>query len=1107
MVEAGRLREALEKWRTGSPVPLIRALGYEPVGMAVPEAALPDFGLDPSGSLTLEVAGRHAGFTVFRVTLPEHLDAATIRHVASALYRRNPARRALLIFEGNGLQSEGDGCLVFASWGLGPGPFRLQKLWIDPAAPRPSELDILAGLSADDAATPSELALAHARALDREQVTRKFFNEFRRHRAELAIAMTGVPLGAERDRLDLSLILLNRLLFIYFIQRKGWLAGDSDYLRALYNSALSAGIPFYRKRLKPLFFGALNRPPGSRGRIAHELGDLPYLNGGLFERYPLERQHARLDVPDDSFEPIFNELLDKYQFTLREDQAADQDVAVDPEMLGRVFEGLMAEPVRGSTGAFFTPRSLVDRLAVGAISAHLARATECDPDLISELMELGAPNLDDRLRARLAERVRSIRVLDPAVGSGAFLLAALHLLENLRDRLEGQPSDASARFERRQEIIRENLYGVDINGAAVRLCELRLWLALIVDLDVHDISQVPPLPNLDLKIRQGDVLVDPIDFLLTLGDLDDRNLLGRWQRSVTRLQRRRHRYFRAQGPAKHRLGRSLRRAERELALNFLAELAGQINARRGDLRSTGSSRNLFGERSGLDRGQRRALAALDQRRKEISRLIELVRNMEELPFFSFPIHFADPEHPSRGFDVILGNPPWVRTHRWTNLSRARLKERFEFLRNAGWKAGSRLAGVGRGFGAQLDLSALFLERSLELLAEDGALGFLLPAKLVRSLYGSAVRQRLLRSTSLIGLEDCSLATKQLFDATTYPLAVLLTSGAPVAEHEVRIRLHTRRTVPAEFHLPQSRLSLIPEDDESPWVLVPPSVRAVLDRMRAAGPPLGATPGRRPARGIFTGANSVFVGEVQADPDNAGLVPIRLSGSEVHIEAARLRPALRGEDLRPWRFTTQRAVIWTHGDDGRALPSLPESTLAHVRRHERLLRARPDLRAGQPPWTLFRARPAKWALRVAWRDIASDPGAAVVPSLLPFLGGSVPIVSLNTIYQIPTVSEDEAHLLAALLNSVVARAFLKAIAERASGGYFRFLGWTVAQLPFPDDPHPPLVAECVRLSRLAHARGALAGAEQASLDRIVGRLYGLGLSHLKTLQQFDSNLSG
>jgi hypothetical protein len=143
--------------------------------------------------------------------------------------------------------------------------------------------------------------------------------------------------------------------------------------------------------------------------------------------------------------------------------------------------------------------------------------------------------------------------------------------------------------------------------------------------------------------------------------------------------------------------------------------------------------------------------------------------------------------------------------------------------------------------------------------------------------------------------------------------------------------------------------------------------------------------------------------------------------------------------------------------------------------------------------------------VAWRDIAPAPEAVVVSPQVGFLDDSAPVISLNTVYQMAAASGEDAHLLAAVLNSTVARAYLRAIAERASGGYFRFLGWTVALLPFPEQPDAAVVSRCVELSREAHAAGGLAGDDQARLDDAVATLYGLTRDDLDALRAFDDRL--
>ncbi|HEY0810000.1 MAG TPA: N-6 DNA methylase, partial [Longimicrobiales bacterium] len=264
-----------------------------------------------------------------------------------------------------------------------------------------SDLDALNELIPQNGEGGLQLALRHARALDRVRVTHRFFEDFRGQRAVVAEAWQGIAPRCAAERNQLALLLLSRLMFLYFLQRRGFLAGQRDYFRALLRTHFSTTrrYTFYRGVLRPLFFGVLNRRPEKRTQRAAALGALPYLNGGLFERHHHERRSPSLDLADDVLRGVFEHLLERYRFTASE---GTHDLAVDPEMLGRVFEGLMEDSTRQSTGTFYTPASVVQRMVSSALSAHLSTYA-----------------LPQR-----AQVLREVRVLDPACGSGAFLLSA-----------------------------------------------------------------------------------------------------------------------------------------------------------------------------------------------------------------------------------------------------------------------------------------------------------------------------------------------------------------------------------------------------------------------------------------------------------------------------------------------------------------------------------------------------------------------------------------------------------------------------------------------------------------------------------------------------------
>jgi len=360
------------------------------------------------------------------------------------------------------------------------------------AAPTPLALQLLADLAPRPRHTGLAHALRVAELLGTERAGERFFRIFRVMLERMAASLA--PRGSAADRRALALIALTRVLFLYFVQAKGWLDSRPDYLPALLDDALARGRQFHRQVLLPLFFGTLNRPPNERPRRSAP-GAVPYLNGGLFEPHPVERRLAEAYVPNALWRDAFDGLFQKFCFCVRE---ADEVGAVAPDMLGHVFERVMDADERHATGTFYTPESVVRQIVDAAIETALAGGAGVERETVRRLMT-GAALAPAAARAA-ATALRRLRVLDPAVGSGAFLLGALERLTELRARLEGA-GDRALRGRLRREILRDNLFGVDRNPVAVRLAELRLWLALVADDPTTDIAHVAPLPNLDGVVR------------------------------------------------------------------------------------------------------------------------------------------------------------------------------------------------------------------------------------------------------------------------------------------------------------------------------------------------------------------------------------------------------------------------------------------------------------------------------------------------------------------------------------------------------------------------------------------------------------------------------
>lgn len=381
------------------------------------------------------------------------------------------------------------------------------------AAQRLTQIDI----SQKPAITALELQTLHDRAFDVEAVTNAFFATYRDVFQAVEASVKGV--SGDTRRL-FTQRLFNRLMFIVFLEHKGWLQFQDrpDYLYALWEDyqqqkQQEPDINFYRDRLKLLFFAGLNTPNEvnimgaaghNQGMMQRLIGDVPYLNGGLFEK-DAEDDNPTIVVPDSVIGRILDDLFYHFNFTVTESTPQEIEVAVDPEMLGRIFEELVTG--RHETGSYYTPKPVVSFMGREALKGYLQ--TACPGEKADPLAAFVDQHKPDGLSdpEAVLEALKTVRICDPACGSGAYLLGMLHELIDLRTSLFfARKLDPITVYQRKLEIIQRNVYGVDIDPFAVNIARLRLWLSLIVDFEGDN---PPPLPNLDFKIETGDSLIAP----------------------------------------------------------------------------------------------------------------------------------------------------------------------------------------------------------------------------------------------------------------------------------------------------------------------------------------------------------------------------------------------------------------------------------------------------------------------------------------------------------------------------------------------------------------------------------------------------------------------
>ena len=305
--------------------------------------------------------------------------------------------------------------------------------------------------------------------------------------------------------------LFNRLMFVYFLSRKGWLRfqDSADYLNALWQdyNPETASADFYTTRLRPLFFSGLNNPDSRDLTVGLNtlIGKVPFLNGGLFDETDLDK-HDGIAVPDAIIHQILTGLFDRFNFTVMESTPYDVEVAVDPEMLGKVFEELVTG--RHDSGAYYTPRTVVSFMCREALKGYLeGKDTGASPEAIAAFVDRhDTDGIGVAEARRISLALSEVTVVDPACGSGAYLLGMMQELIELQRTLFNAGVDAKKDYDLKLEIIQRNLYGVDIDDFAVNIAMLRLWLSLAIDFEGDDPQ---PLPNLDFKVLCGDSLLGP----------------------------------------------------------------------------------------------------------------------------------------------------------------------------------------------------------------------------------------------------------------------------------------------------------------------------------------------------------------------------------------------------------------------------------------------------------------------------------------------------------------------------------------------------------------------------------------------------------------------
>jgi len=719
-------------------------------------------------------------FRIFHVELRHpSIRRADIRCFLEAFYQRYPLGENLFVFSPEGRCDE----LIFVSPRRLPDPRDRQKvrLWlrilpVRRAQPYCTDLEVLDCIRADGLQDPRAIWERHEEAFSVQRVTEQFFRDYSRVFREVqhVLRRSHEENGPDWAR-DYTHLMLNRILFLYFIARQGWLRGpdgnpNRDFMRHFWDAYRETGArdTFHQDWLDILFFEVFNHRCQTRGAslnrfpgwLIRSLSQAPPLNGGLYSRRTGLDDRLHQPVPDALFALLFEQWIDgtrpglfeRYHFTVVESGRLDDEVAVDPEVLGVVCERLVNatfegedEGIREAAGIFYTPRLEIDLMCRLALVDWLANQLGGQhQDLLYHwvfaLSEEDREEAEHRItRAGLWEtldaRLKRVRVCDPACGSGSFLVGMMLVLDELQARCGQALGQSETLYERRKRILQDQLYGVDVMEWAVRVAELRLWLQLVVETDPKgwETKACPLLPNLNLKLRPGDSL------LQTLGDLDlshfrrgELSIPPHLKDRLTQLKGKKRRFF--QGEESDLTGEMLRKEEWDLFRDLLEHRIYDLQNRLAGKRNQVQSLHVQASLSGMpapppDENLRRRL---DEEVGELEKQLEYFQRVRDAltpdtpPPFVWDLAFVEVfEADEPGFDIVIGNPPYVRQEKIRDYLGRFDRQEYLCRLNEGLRAiYPTFMGKTRRISGRADYYVYFYLHALSLLARRGTLCFI-----------------------------------------------------------------------------------------------------------------------------------------------------------------------------------------------------------------------------------------------------------------------------------------------------------------------------------------------------------------------------------------------
>jgi len=549
------------------------------------------------------------------------------------------------------------------------------------------------------------------KAFSVESVTKEFYKGLVKEYEKLLGEHLTYPTNSDNDKKEFAIRLIGRILFIKFLNKKV-LIPDDIFLTCQ---------DYYHEKLEPLFFEQLNTQKVERKKEFVN-DSIPFLNGGLFEPLNLdfyewngdESRYAHILKVDDRFFSELYEHLNQFNFTIDENSIEDSDLSIDPEMLGRIFENLLAEinpetsqNARKSTGSYYTPREIVEYMVNSSLLEYIKTKTDIDEEVLKTIIFKNQEPSHDYDKTKILSAIFELKILDPACGSGAFPMG---LLQRIVKILELIDEDATIWFKlqskefkdahknrnknyiRKLSIIKNTIYGIDIQPIAIEISKLRFFLSLIVDEE----GEPEPLPNLEFKfVCANSLLPKPknnqlatLEYFMLEGDL----------------LKLKNEYFEASGERK------------KVIKKEYAEM----------------QKKMFEEEEATN-----LLSALENKLTDYNPFDPV----SVAGFFDSDFMFNIKD----GFDIVIGNPPYLRVQGIDKIESEKYKKLYKSATGS------------------YDLYVIFTERAIKLLGKNGLVNFIMPHKWVNSAFGKGLREVAKEKF----FKFISFREYQVFNASTY----------------------------------------------------------------------------------------------------------------------------------------------------------------------------------------------------------------------------------------------------------------------------------------------------------------------------------------------------